>query len=195
MHDYVRAAVVHSLQLPRICRGMQYAGFRRRAILYIISKLCTLVVEPGLSIVGRKSCLWIMGKRRKGGGRNTIRNYSICASRIRVVGGFGAGGSGDCFGRLATQTQIKSWKLSAVNECDTRFRNNAKVRCITRCIPRHLFCSRIGGEEAPKQIIGCLVHNTPTRGYRALHYTATTHRKEFLFPWLTSCFLLSRREK
>lgn len=102
MHDYVRAAVVHSLQLPRICRGMQYAGFRRRAILYIISKLCTLVVEPGLSIVGRKSCLWIMGKRRKGGGRNTIRNYSICASRIRVVGGFGAGGSGDCFGRLAT---------------------------------------------------------------------------------------------
>lgn len=29
------------------------------------------------------------------------------------------------------QTQIKSWKLSAVNECDTRFRNNAKVRCIT----------------------------------------------------------------
>lgn len=93
------------------------------------------------------------------------------------------------------QTQIKSWKLSAVNECDTRFRNNAKVRCITRCIPRHLFCSRIGGEEAPKQIIGCLVHNTPTRGYRALHYTATTHRKEFLFPWLTSCFLLSRREK
>lgn len=94
-----------------------------------------------------------MGKRRKGGGRNTIRNYSICASRIRVVGGFGAGGSGDCFGRLGggdgvrvaawkfagrsimslmnPQTQIKSWKLSAVNECDTRFRNNAKVRCIT----------------------------------------------------------------
>lgn len=45
------------------------------------------------------------------------------------------------------QTQIKSSKLSAVNECDTRFRNNAKVRCIySVCIA---LCSRIG-EKRPK---------------------------------------------
>lgn len=67
LHDYMlENGVVHSLQL--ICRGMQYAGSRGIAIMCNLEfQNCGRVVKAGLSIVGRKSCLWIMGKRREGG--------------------------------------------------------------------------------------------------------------------------------
>lgn len=128
-----------------------------------------------------------------------------------MVGGFGAGvgrlfwatcdsGGGDgvrvaawkfagrsIMSLMNPQTQIKSSKLSAVNECDTRFRNNAKVGCI----PRHLFCSRIG-EKRPKTNYRLSRSQYAFEGLPCIHsyYTA----KNFSFPsWhLVS---LSRREK